>query len=79
MTMKGGNTDELYADGNKSRLEMTRSLMKQHPEHVELVERWDHWHHKVDYSSFKKNKLKKKRNLKIKKGVNEYGMELRDE
>lgn len=55
MTMRGGNTDELYkGDG---RLEMAKSLQEQHPELVKIVKKWNRWQHHVDYSPFARNKL----------------------
>jgi hypothetical protein len=47
MTMKGGNTDELYAgDG---RLKMAQSLYEQHPDVVKVGTRWGRAQHIVDY------------------------------
>ena len=73
MTMKGGNTDELYKNG---RLEFVKSLQKQHPNEVKITKKYGRWHHHVDYKQFK-NKLIKKPSLVIKKGVNNYGMVLK--
>lgn len=73
MTMKGGNTDELYqGDG---RLKMAESLQEQHPDITKITWKWGRWQHSVDYSSFKKNKLIKK-DLPIKEGIDNYNMEL---
>jgi len=75
MTMKGGNTDELYKDDG--RWEMAESLRKQHPDCVEVVRKWGRWQHSVDYSRFKRNKLKLKGD--VSGGTletNEYGMYL---
>ena len=54
MHMRGGNTDELYK-GN-GRLFMALSLMKQHPDVVDVTWRWGRYQHKVDYSRFTGNK-----------------------
>lgn len=55
MTMKGGNTDELYAgDG---RLKMAESLREQHPDIVTITEKWGRPQHHVNYKVFRKNKL----------------------
>jgi hypothetical protein len=75
LTMKGGNTDTIYNTGDKRR-EFAESLKRQHPDIVEVVWRYDRWHHQVNYSSFKKNKLIEKEGLKINDGVNNYGMKL---
>jgi len=56
MTMKGGNTDELYqADGRKK---MAESLQKQHPDVVETTYKWGRWQHHVNYRRFRRNRLK---------------------
>ncbi len=54
MTMKGGNTDELYRQeaGFDGRLEMARSLQRQHPDVTKVVRKWGRWQHSVDYSGF---------------------------
>ena len=75
MTMKGGNTDELYADDG--RLKMAQSLKDQHPELVEITEKWGRYQHHVDYRPFKKNKLVLKPGVEIADGINDYGMELK--
>ena len=75
MSMKGGNTDELYkGDG---RLLMAQSLQEQHPRYVKIGRRWGRWQHVVDYRPFKKNKLIRDPRVEVPEGVNEYGMVLR--
>lgn len=54
MKMKGGNTDDLYANG---RLEFAQSLQRQHPDVVRVGTRFQRDHHYVDYSSFRNNPL----------------------
>ncbi len=55
MTMKGGNTDELYqGDG---RLTMAQSLADQHPDVAHITEKWGRFQHHVDYTPFRHNKL----------------------
>lgn len=69
---KGGNTEEFYAyEGtmNKSKL-----LAEMHPDVARVVRRFGRWHHYVDYSGFKKNKLIRKSGLDIPKGNCEYGL-----
>jgi hypothetical protein len=74
MQMKGGNTDELYkGDG---RLEMARSLQRQHPDVVKIIRKWGRWQHQVDYRPFKGNKLIRRPDVVIPEGVNNYGMKL---
>lgn len=75
MTMKGGNTDQLYqGDG---RLEMARSLYEQHPDVVKITYKWGRAQHSVNYKGFRRNKLKLKPGLEISKDVDEFGMDLR--
>lgn len=78
MTMKGGNTDELYKQNDQvdGRLEMAKSLQRQHPDVVKITRKWGRWQHQVDYRPFKNNKLIKQKNAEIPKGVNNYGMKL---
>jgi hypothetical protein len=74
MTMKGGNTDELYkGDG---RLQMAQSLVLQHPDVVTITEKWGRFQHHVDYRPFAKNKLIPVPGLKVKKGINNYDLKL---
>ena len=79
MTMKGGNTDELYRQDKKmdGRWLMAESLRKQHPDITKIVWKWGRWQHKVDYSAFKKNKLIRKSDVVIPDGPNNYGMKLK--
>lgn len=75
MRMKGGNTDELYADDGRKM--MAESLVEQHPDVAKVVWKFGRWHHQVNYKPFKKNKLIKK-DIVINEGVNNYGMVLHD-
>lgn len=78
MTMKGGNTDELYKQDETfdGRLEMARHLQRQHPDVVKITRKWGRWQHSVDYRPFKGNRLIKKPSVIIPEGVNNYGMVL---
>ncbi len=77
MTLKGGNTDELYAgDG---RLKMAQSLRDQHSDVARVTWKWGRWQHHVDYRPFKKNHLILKPGVVIPKMVNNFGMALREE
>jgi len=75
MTMQGGNTDTVYNTGDQRR-EFAESLQKQHPDVVKVVWKFNRWHHQVDYSPFKHNKLIKKQGIVIPQGINNYGMKL---
>lgn len=78
MTMKGGNTDELYKQDDRfdGRLEMAKSLQKQHPDVVSIKRKWNRWQHEVDYRPFKNNKLIRKKGISIPKEPDNYGMKL---
>ena len=73
MLMKGGNTDTIYNSGDNRR-EFAESLKKQHPDLVEVVYKFNRWHHNVNYKQFQKLKLKLKPNLNIPDKPNNYGM-----
>lgn len=51
MTMKGGNTDELY--GGDGRLAMARELERRWPGVVSVTRRWGRPQHYVDWTKFK--------------------------
>lgn len=77
MRMKGGNTEELYHQDEHfdGRLEMAKSLQQQHPDIVTVKRKWGRWQHQVDYSRFKYNRLRKKADVVIPAGIDNYGME----
>lgn len=77
MTMKGGNTDELYKDDG--RRAMADSLVAQHPDVTTVTWKWGRWQHSVNYEPFKRNKLVPKDGVVISAGANNYGMELVEE
>lgn len=74
MTVKGGNTDELYADDG--RLKMAKSLQEQHPDICTVTWKFNRWQHQVNYTVFEKNKLIRKKNVEIKQGIDNYGLVL---
>lgn len=74
MTLKGGNTDELYqGDG---RLKMAQSLVAQHPDVTKIAWKWGRWQHQVDYRPFKHNKPMLRKGVVIEDKPNNYGMVL---
>ena len=75
LVMKGGNTDNVYIDGDKRRT-FAEALKEQHPDVTEVVWRYNRWHHHVDYSQFSKNKLIFRDDYVKKSGVNEMGMQM---
>ena len=52
-TMKGGNTDVLYAKGTLDKSEMIARL---HPDIARVTHKFNRTHHHVDFSVFKKNR-----------------------
>lgn len=75
LTMKGGNTDELYKDDG--RLKMAQSLVDQHPDVTKITWKWGRWQHHVDYRGFKQ-KLIRKPGVIIPEGINNFGMVLQE-
>ena len=73
--MPGGNTDNVYTD-NDYRLKFAESLKEQHPDCVDVVWKFNRWHHQVNYDLFKDNKHPLKKGIVRTERQNEYGMEL---
>ncbi len=74
MTMKGGNTDELYKDDG--RLKMAQSLVDQHPDVTVVSHKFKRIQHHVNYSKFVVNRLKRRVDYVAPGGVNDFGMTL---
>ncbi|MDP6672310.1 MAG: hypothetical protein QF668_04975, partial [Arenicellales bacterium] len=75
-SMRGGNSAEFYdEEGTKNKSQM---LADMHPDVARVIWKWNRWHHHVDYKPFKKNILIKKKNLDIKKGINNHGLVLKN-
>jgi hypothetical protein len=71
--------DDLKVEGKYNSygtLAKSKMLVDMHPDVATMVWKFGRWHHYVDYTPFKKNKLKFKSGVEIKKGVNEYGLKL---
>jgi len=79
MVMKGGNTDDLYKQNDRfdGRLEMAKSLQRQHPDVTRVSRKWGRWQHHVDYRPFKANRLILRKEAKPESGLNDYGMVLK--
>ena len=85
-TIPGGNTSELYegdtrvegqkyaANGTTAKSQM---MITTHPDVSRVVWKFGRVHHHVDYTPFKKLRLRLKDGLGTFDGNNEYGMELR--
>jgi hypothetical protein len=67
-TVKGGNNTDFYS--KEGTLPKSKMLVKVHPDVSELVWKFKRWHHKVDYSQFKYNKLELKKDIDIHNNYN---------
>ena len=84
--LPGGNTDEFYLkEGRKQggakyadtgTVAKSKMLCDVHPDVSEMVWKFQRWHHHVDYSRFKTQKLIRRDDVEIVAGVNNYGMTL---
>lgn len=73
--MKGGNTDNVYNTGDHRRA-FAESLRDQHPDVVQVVWKFNRWHHLVDYTTFKNNKPVLRSGIVPTKSIDNYGIEL---
>lgn len=73
LVMRGGNTDTIYVGGT---LPKSQQIAEMHPDLCRVVWKFNRWHHHCDYRPFKANKLRRRANVEIPDGVNEYGMRL---
>tara|TARA_R100001244_G_scaffold130283_2_gene102305 strand:+ start:3282 stop:4148 length:867 start_codon:yes stop_codon:yes gene_type:complete len=73
--LRGGNSKEFY--DKEGTLPKSQMQVDVHPDVSKIVWRFGRVHHHVDYSKFKANRLIKKKDIKIQKGVNDYGMKLK--
>jgi len=73
--LRGGNSEEFY--DKEGTLPKSQMQVDVHPDVSRLTFRFGRIHHHVDYTPFKKTKLIKKKNITIKKKVDNYGMELK--
>lgn len=83
----GGNTQEFYhAEGtinpesqyaDNGTLAKSRMQVSVHPDVSRLVWQFGRWHHHVDYSAFKKNRLIRDESVSVPEGVDNYGMALK--
>lgn len=88
--VKGGNTAEFYHKENADKIangwnpdgtiNKSQMLVDIHPDVSRMVWRYGRWHHHVDYSPFKKNKLILKPDIDLKAfpKVNNYGLKFID-
>jgi hypothetical protein len=74
--MRGGNSSEFYDD--EGTLPKSKMLEEMHPDVAKVVFKFNRWHHYVDYTPFKKNRLIKIVNTDNMPKVNNYGLTLCD-
>lgn len=73
-TIAGGNTEAFYArEGTAAK---SRMQVAMHPDVSKLVWRFGRWHHHVDYKGFKGNRLVRRGDVEVSRGVDDYGMRL---
>ncbi len=74
--LKGGNTEAFYA--KEGTIPKSQMQVRLHPDVSKLVWRYGRWHHHVNYNKFKReNKLIRKKDIEVKKGINNYGLQLK--
>lgn len=71
-SLKGGNTDQFYS--REGTYPKSRMQVEMHPDVSRLVWKFNRWHHFVDYTPFKKNKLVRKAGVEIPKDPDNYGL-----
>ncbi len=86
MTMKGGNTTEVYevdSPGGKDtrsgekfdkRGKFAKSIWMQHKDITSIVHKYDRWHHYVDYYKYKQIPVLDEKHPPIPRGINNYGL-----
>lgn len=75
--MRGGNSADFYDE--EGTMPKSKMLADLHPDVAKVVFKFNRWHHHVDYSPFKKNRLIKIVNTDEMEKVNNYGMVLVNE
>lgn len=84
--LPGGNTDDFYLKEGKRRegerysdtgtVAKSQMLCAVHPDVARMTWKFNRWHHQVDYTRFKTQKLIRRDDLQIPQGNNEFGMAL---
>jgi len=72
--MRGGNSTEFYDD--EGTLPKSQMLANLHPDVAKVVFKFNRWHHHVDYSKFKNNRLIKVVETTNLQKINNYGLTL---
>lgn len=75
--MRGGNSGDFYdAEGTLPKSQMLQDL---HPDVAKVVFKFNRWHHHVDYSPFKGNRLVKVVDTSKMPKINNYGLYLSED
>lgn len=70
----GGNTGEFYA--REGTAPKSRMLKEVYPEYTDLVWKFGREHHYVNYLPFKEQRLKRRSDIIIQSGIDNYGMSI---
>lgn len=73
MSVRGGMTPHYQGDG---RFKMAQEIVERHPDVARISWKFGRWQHHVDYRQFRHNLLKKKPDVNVETGINNYGMQL---
>jgi len=73
-TLAGGNTAEFY--NGEGTLPKSKMLEEMHPDVARVVFKFNRWHHHVDYSRWKGMTLRRRPDLEMPSGVDNFGMVL---
>lgn len=84
-SVKGGNTEELYLKDKNTKdrysdvgtINKSQMLANLHPDCVTVGMKYGRWHHWVDYSKFRANRLRLKPDAVIPQEPNNYGLRLK--
>lgn len=74
-TVKGGNNSDFYS--KEGTMPKSKMLVQEYPAYSRLTWRFGRAHHYVDYTHFKRNKLRRKKDIQVTDRYNEYGLELK--
>jgi hypothetical protein len=72
--MRGGNSADFYDE--EGTLPKSQMLADLHPDVAKVVFKFNRWHHHVDYTPFKENRLIKVVNTNLMPKINNYGLTL---
>lgn len=73
-TVAGGNHADFYA--KEGTMPKSQMLVDLHPDVARIAWRFGRWHHFVDYSPFRGNRLRLRPGVEIPDGVDDFGMRL---